>query len=72
MPIGGKGPKVIIGKELSQYILDDDPEAVFIDQREIGHGSFGAVYYVSLFPSLSLSLSLSPSLRLFLSPLPSP
>ncbi|CAI8037800.1 Serine/threonine-protein kinase TAO3 [Geodia barretti] len=47
MPIGGKGPKVIIGKnsELSQYILDDDPEAIFIDQREIGHGSFGAVYY---------------------------
>ena len=55
MPIGGKGPKVIVGKnsELSQYILDDDPEAIFIDQREIGHGSFGAVYYVS---SLPLSL----------------
>jgi hypothetical protein len=57
MPIGGKGPKVIVGKnsELSQYILDDDPEAIFIDQREIGHGSFGAVYYVSSITSLPLS-----------------
>lgn len=51
MPIGkvSKDCKVIIGKnsELSQYFLEDDPEAIFIDQREIGHGSFGAVYYVS-------------------------
>ena len=48
MPIG-KVPKVTIGKnsELSQYFLEDDPEAIFLDQREIGHGSFGAVYYVS-------------------------
>ena len=48
MPIGGKGQKVIVGTELSQYILDDDPDVTFIDQREIGHGSFGAVYYVSV------------------------
>ena len=49
MPIG-KVLKVTIGKnsELSQYFLEDDPEAIFLDQREIGHGSFGAVYYVSL------------------------
>lgn len=48
MPIG-KVLKVNVGKnsELSQYFLEDDPEAIFIDQREIGHGSFGAVYYVS-------------------------
>ena len=59
MPIGGKGQKIVVGKnsELSQYILDDDPESIFIDQREIGHGSFGAVYYVSF--SLHSSLSLS-------------
>ena len=25
----------------------DDPEKTFQDLREIGHGSFGAVYYVS-------------------------
>ena len=55
MPIG-KVLKVNVGKnsELSQYFLEDDPEAIFIDQREIGHGSFGAVYYVSR-PYLSYS-----------------
>ena len=64
MPIGGKGQKIIVGKnsELSQYILDDDPDVIFTDQREIGHGSFGAVYYVSLSLSLLLSLSRSPTL----------
>lgn len=48
MPIG-KTLRVNVGKnsELSRYFLEDDPEAIFIDQREIGHGSFGAVYYVS-------------------------
>lgn len=25
----------------------EDPEKIFIDLREIGHGSFGAVYFVS-------------------------
>lgn len=46
MPIG-KTLRVNVGKnsELSRYFLEDDPEAIFIDQREIGHGSFGAVYY---------------------------
>ena len=34
--------------ELAQYFsFDDDPDAIFTEQREIGHGSFGAVYYVS-------------------------
>lgn len=27
----------------------EDPEKLFTDLREIGHGSFGAVYYVSRF-----------------------
>lgn len=27
------------------FSLDSDPEKVFVDLREIGHGSFGAVYY---------------------------
>ena len=42
--------KINISKnsELAQYFsADEDPEAIFTDQREIGHGSFGAVYYVS-------------------------
>lgn len=46
----GKVPKMNVSKnpELAQYFLDEDPEAIFVDQREIGHGSFGAVYYVSV------------------------
>lgn len=27
----------------------EDPEKLFVDLREIGHGNFGAVYYVILF-----------------------
>ena len=27
---------------------EQDPEKLFADLREIGHGSFGAVYYVSV------------------------
>ena len=34
--------------ELAEYFSDEDPETIFYDQREIGHGSFGAVYYVSI------------------------
>lgn len=26
---------------------DDDPDKLFIDLTEIGHGNFGAVYYVN-------------------------
>lgn len=33
--------------EISQYFDKEDPEKIFTDLREIGHGSFGAVYYVS-------------------------
>ena len=33
--------------ELASLFLDEDPDTIFIDQREIGHGAFGAVYYVS-------------------------
>lgn len=33
--------------ELAHLFLDEDPDTIFIDQREIGHGAFGAVYYVS-------------------------
>lgn len=32
--------------EWANIFSEDDPDSVFTDQREIGHGSFGAVYYV--------------------------
>ena len=34
--------------ELAALFAHDDPERVFTDLREIGHGSFGAVYYVRI------------------------
>ena len=33
--------------EYAGLFTDVDPDKVFADLREIGHGSFGAVYYVS-------------------------
>jgi len=33
--------------ELADLFFKDDPEDVFCDLHEIGHGSFGAVYFVS-------------------------
>lgn len=33
--------------EVAQYFDKEDPDKIFTDLREIGHGSFGAVYYVS-------------------------
>ena len=38
---------VVKNPELAQlFTSDEDPDTIFVDQREIGHGSFGAVYYV--------------------------
>ena len=34
--------------DLAQIISEEDPESLFYDQREIGHGNFGAVYYVRI------------------------
>ena len=34
--------------EVSALFSTEDPEKVFKDLQEIGHGSFGAVYYVSI------------------------
>uniref|UniRef100_A0A7N8X1N7 Serine/threonine-protein kinase TAO3 n=1 Tax=Mastacembelus armatus TaxID=205130 RepID=A0A7N8X1N7_9TELE len=39
---GGRGPK---DPELADLFFKDDPEDVFCDLHEIGHGSFGAVYF---------------------------
>ena len=51
MPSNKPSTKISVVKnpELAQlFTSDEDPETIFTDQREIGHGSFGAVYYVSL------------------------
>lgn len=34
--------------EIADLFFKEDPEKLFTDLREIGHGSFGAVYFVSL------------------------
>lgn len=50
MPSNKPSTKISVVKnpELAQlFTSDEDPETIFTDQREIGHGSFGAVYYVS-------------------------
>ena len=36
--------------EVAELFYRDDPEKLFTDLREIGHGSFGAVYFVSTPP----------------------
>lgn len=35
--------------EVAELFFREDPEKLFTDLREIGHGSFGAVYFVSMF-----------------------
>lgn len=35
--------------DIAELFFRDDPEKLFTDLREIGHGSFGAVYFVSIF-----------------------
>lgn len=32
--------------DVAELFYRDDPEKLFADLREIGHGSFGAVYFV--------------------------
>ena len=34
--------------EVAELFFKEDPEKLFSDLREIGHGSFGAVYFVSI------------------------
>ena len=47
MPIKSTSLKnVTKNPEWANIFSEDDPDTVFTDQREIGHGSFGAVYYV--------------------------
>ena len=34
--------------DIAQLFSNDDPEQIYCDLREVGHGNFGAVYYVSV------------------------
>lgn len=46
--------------EVAALFSQEDPENIFYDLREIGHGSFGAVYYVSIryiYPQICILLS---------------
>jgi len=49
MPIQKIGLSSIKDAEVAALFSNDDPEKIFTDLREIGHGSFGAVYHVRLF-----------------------
>ena len=42
---------------------EQDPEKLFADLREIGHGSFGAVYYVSVITVCSINYYYPTALR---------
>jgi len=42
----------------------EDPEKLFTDLREIGHGSFGAVYYVSRFMQCMIATVVCPGDKL--------
>lgn len=37
--------------EIAELFYKNDPEKIFEDLREIGHGSFGAVYYARCLPT---------------------
>lgn len=38
-------PGNLSDRNVAQLFVKDDPERIYTDLREIGHGSFGAVYY---------------------------
>lgn len=46
MPSGARAGS-LKDPEVAELFFKDDPEKLFVDLREIGHGSFGAVYFVS-------------------------
>lgn len=48
MPIVSKSISKDFILESDSNIERDDPEKLFSDLTEIGHGNFGAVYYVSI------------------------
>lgn len=46
MPAGSRAGS-LKDPDVAELFFKDDPEKLFSDLREIGHGSFGAVYFVS-------------------------
>ena len=44
MPVPPR-PGSLKDPEVSELFEREDPDKIFDDLREIGHGSFGAVYY---------------------------
>lgn len=44
-------PGVLFNTVTLELFERDDPEHLFEDLREIGHGSFGAVYYARHIPT---------------------
>ena len=49
MPLPRSGKEISANdSECGQLFSREDPEKLFLDLREIGHGNFGAVYYVRL------------------------
>ena len=48
MPLVAKSTSKNFILESDSNIDRDDPEKLFTDLTEIGHGNFGAVYYVNI------------------------
>ena len=46
MPAGGRAGS-LKDPDVAELFFKDDPEKLFSDLREIGHGSVGGVYFVS-------------------------
>lgn len=46
--------------DVAELFFKEDPEKLFTDLREIGHGSFGAVYFVSILQYKAMVPSLMP------------
>jgi len=51
--IGSQKAGSLKDPSIAKLFFSEDPEKLFDDLREIGHGSFGAVYYVSCCCSIS-------------------
>ena len=45
---GGPRPGSLKDPDVAELFEREDPDKIFDDLREIGHGSFGAVYYARL------------------------
>jgi thousand and one amino acid protein kinase len=51
MPLPRSAKEILASDgECGNLFSKDDPEKLFVDLREIGHGNFGAVYYVKFIP----------------------